>query len=210
MHPTSFSFLPSPFCDHRPPGTVIDLLVVHAISLPPGCFGGTGVDDLFLGRLHHKKHTPTEAPFYRELAALRVSAHFLIDRTGRLTQYVPILGRAWHAGQSVWQDRQQCNDFSIGVELEGDEKTPFEPVQYHCLATLTHTLQEGLVQRGQAGFTHDHITGHQDIAPERKWDPGPFFEWDHFYALLLKTHSMATWPLIWEPAHHPYRGGNTT
>lgn len=205
MSSTSFRFLPSPFFDHRPPGTVIDLLVIHAISLPPGCFGGTDIDDLFLGQLKPKNRgSEEEDSFYKEIAALQVSTHFLIDRLGKVTQYVPVLCRAWHAGKSVWQGRQPCNPFSIGVELEGDAQTPFEPIQYQQLVNLVPMLQKGLVQRGQAGFTHQNITGHQHIAPGRKWDPGPFFDWQHFQALLSQNSQnsqnrpVSPWPLVWE------------
>ena len=180
-------FLPSPFFDHRPSGAVIDLLVVHAISLPPGRFGGADIDDLFLGRLSPHSWRPEEQSLYREIATLRVSAHFLIDREGKITQYVPILCRAWHAGQSVWQGRQRCNDFSIGIELEGDAVTPFEPLQYRRLVQLIHALRQGLEQRDQPGFDARCITGHQHIAPGRKWDPGPLFDWHHLRGLLSET-----------------------
>lgn len=198
MQPTSLRFLPSPFFDHRPPQTVIDLLVVHAISLPPGCFGSTEIDNLFLGQLNPQTWKPEEASFCEEIALLKVSAHFLVDRLGQVTQYVPVLCRAWHAGQSVWQGRQQCNDFSIGVELEGDDKTPFELVQYQQLANLVGVLQEGLRQHGQTGFDNQQITGHQHIAPGRKWDPGPFFDWQQLQKLLRQANPVTLWPLVWE------------
>ena len=197
MSQVPFSFLPSPFFNHRPPGTVIDLLVIHAISLPPGCFGGTGINDLFLGKLYGREIEMETDPLMKELTTLRVSVHFLIDRLGKVTQYVPIFFRAWHAGQSTWQGRRACNDFSVGIELEGDTKTPFEPVQYQRLASLTGSLQEGLVQQGHGGFTKEQIAGHQHIAPERKWDPGPFFDWKLFHAVLDQTKSLPKWPLVW-------------
>lgn len=172
---------------------MVDLLVVHAITLPPGCFGSKDIHALFLGQLD-----PTKDPFYAEIAQLKVSAHFLIDRSGIITQYVPILKRAWHAGKSQWMGKKSCNDFSIGVELEGDDKTPFEPIQYIHLALLVRALQRGLVQRGHRGFNEDCITGHQHIAPGRKWDPGSFFDWDHFRHCLVETSEILNWPLVWE------------
>ncbi|MBF0613815.1 MAG: 1,6-anhydro-N-acetylmuramyl-L-alanine amidase AmpD [Magnetococcales bacterium] len=181
-------YLPSPHADQRPDGVVIDLLVVHAISLPPGAFGGPFVDDLFLGRLDPEAH-----PEFRQLAGLRVSAHFLIDRTGQLTQYVPVHKRAWHAGKSVWLGRENCNDFSVGVELEGVEHGRFTVEQYGRLATLVRTLMEGL-----PALTMERIVGHRDIAPERKWDPGSGFHWDHFRALLHWTTPDDKHALIWD------------
>lgn len=171
----------------------IDLLVVHAISLPPGRFGGGAIDDLFLGRLD-----PQADPSFREIAALRVSAHFLVNRAGRLTQYVPVLKRAWHAGVSHWRGRDGCNDFAIGVELEGDDRTPFTAVQYERLAALIRTLQAGLRQREMTGLTDDRIVGHQHVAPDRKWDPGPHFDWQHLRDVLEIAAIERQWPLIWE------------
>lgn len=168
-------------------GTPVDLLVVHAISLPPGVFGGRGVDDLFLGTLDAEAH-----PYYRDIAGLRVAAHFFIQRPGSLTQYVPVLWRAWHAGVSQWQGRERCNDFSIGVELEGDEKNPFEPVQYQVLAQLVR-----MIQTRHAALTDDRIVGHQDVAPGRKWDPGPGFDWPLFRGLLDRTTPSTHWPVVW-------------
>ncbi|MBF0161850.1 MAG: 1,6-anhydro-N-acetylmuramyl-L-alanine amidase AmpD [Magnetococcales bacterium] len=196
MPSAPFRLLPSPYCDQRPAGTVIDLLVVHAISLPPGCFGGTEIDDLFLGRLAERDWGPVVPAFYEDVAALRVSAHFLIDRLGRITQYVPIAARAWHAGQSLWQGRPRCNDFSIGVELEGDAHTLFEPVQYQHLASLIKTLHAGLRRRGWGALPQHRIVGHEQIAPGRKWDPGPFFEWEILWG-MLRTAKTGKWPLVW-------------
>lgn len=192
-----FRVLPSPFFDARPPAIAIDLLVVHAISLPPGCFGGTEIDDLFLGQLDQRDWGPEKPPFYEDVAALRVSAHFLIDRLGRITQYVPVAARAWHAGVSSWQGRGRCNDFSIGVELEGDAYTLFEPIQYQRLAHLIKTLHKGLVQRGWGAIPRRHIVGHEHVAPGRKWDPGPFFEWDTLWMLLNRT-KPGKLPLVWQ------------
>ena len=145
----------------------IDLLVVHAISLPPGEFGGPWIDALFQNRLDPEAH-----PYFREIEGLEVSAHFLIRRDGGLHQYVSIDDRAWHAGASEWKGRARCNDFSIGVELEGADDVPFAEPQYDTLAALTRALFERLGSLD--------LAGHSDIAPGRKTDPGPWFEWDRF------------------------------
>ncbi|MEO5378131.1 MAG: 1,6-anhydro-N-acetylmuramyl-L-alanine amidase AmpD [Magnetococcus sp. DMHC-6] len=180
--------MPSPFCDERPSGVAVELLVVHAISLPPGCFGGTAIDDLFMGRLD-----PTRDPYFKQIVHLKVSSHFLVDRKGQLTQYVPVLHRAWHAGQSQWRGRTRCNDFSIGVELEGDAQTPFQPIQYWRLAGLFRTLQRRLT-----ALADDHVVGHQEIAPDRKWDPGPCFDWNFFWTILKETGPEPHLEPIWE------------
>ncbi|MGN7614012.1 1,6-anhydro-N-acetylmuramyl-L-alanine amidase AmpD [Magnetococcales bacterium HHB-1] len=182
----AFRILDSPHFNKRPKAMPVELLVVHAISLPAGQFGGPYIDDLFLGRLDCN----TDERF-AELEGLRVAAHFLIDRAGDITQYVPVMSRAWHAGKSVWRGRSACNDFSVGVELEGDWKTPFTLEQYRQLAQLTRTLQVHL-----PALKDDHIVGHEHIAPGRKWDPGPFFEWGHFRALLQKTPKRPFWPIV--------------
>lgn len=161
----------SPNHDARPdPGTV-SLIVIHAISLPPEEFGGPGVEELFTNRLD-----PTVHPYYADICALRVSAHFFIRRNGAVIQYVSTDGRAWHAGASCWQGRDQCNDFSIGIELEGSDTQPFEPSQYEGLARLVGAI------RGR--YPIEDVAGHSDIAPGRKTDPGPFFEWTRLQALL--------------------------
>jgi N-acetyl-anhydromuramoyl-L-alanine amidase len=157
----------SPHCDERPPGTAISLLVIHNISLPPGEFGGRWIDDLFMGRLDPAAH-----PYFAEIVALKVSAHYLIRRDGSLIQYVPEEMRAWHAGVSSWKGRERCNDFSIGVELEGADDVPFAEPQYETLANLTRDL---FARHG----TLD-IAGHSDIAPGRKTDPGPWFDWERY------------------------------
>ncbi len=150
----------------------VDLLVIHAISLPPGCFGGGAIDALFLGHLGQPDHPLAAShPFLQEIAQLRVSAHFLIDRAGCITQYVPILARAWHAGVSNWQGRDACNDFSVGIELEGDEQTPFTPAQYDTLSLLIQALRRRLPSLCS-------VAGHQHVAPGRKWDPGRQFDWE--------------------------------
>lgn len=161
----------SPNCDARPAGAGVSLLVIHNISLPPGEFGGDGIIALFTNRLDPAAH-----PYYREIAGLRVSAHFLIRRDGALIQFVPTEMRAWHAGESSWQWRRRCNDFSIGVELEGSDTCAFEDVQYATLADLTAAL------RGR--YELEDIVGHSDIAPGRKTDPGPRFDWERFRRLI--------------------------
>ncbi|MBK1702059.1 N-acetylmuramoyl-L-alanine amidase [Thiococcus pfennigii] len=158
---------PSPNQDVRPPGTVVDLLVIHNISLPPGEFGGPWIDDLFLNRLDPAAH-----PYFRDIAALRVSAHLLIRRDGDLIQYVGLEGRAWHAGVSSFAGRSACNDFSIGIELEGADTIPYMEVQYRVLARTIRAIQTQF-----PAITDARVVGHADIAPGRKTDPGPAFDW---------------------------------
>jgi AmpD protein len=164
-------FVASPNCDERPEGTRIELLVLHAISLPPGEFGGRAIEHLFLNRLDPAAH-----PYYSGIAALRVSAHFLVRRTGDLVQFVPCRKRAWHAGVSQWRGRAACNDFSVGIELEGTDEAPFEARQYEVLAELTHAIERA--------YPIAEIVGHADIAPGRKTDPGPCFDWARYRQLL--------------------------
>ena len=166
-------YRPSPNCDERPPGTAIDLLILHAISLPPGAFGGPGIDELFLNRLDPSAH-----PYYAGIAQLRVSAHFVIRRDGRCTQFVPCVKRAWHAGESSWRGRERCNDFSIGVELEGTEDVPFENAQYLALARVTQALLRA--------YPIADIAGHAEVAPGRKTDPGPHFDWPRYRRLITR------------------------
>ena len=163
--------VPSPNCDERPPGGPIELIVIHAISLPPGKFGGPAIEAFFTNRLDYSAHS-----YYAGLVDLRVSAHFLIRRSGELVQFVPCGRRAWHAGASSWKGRAGCNDFSLGVELEGTDYGPFENAQYTRLAELTRTLA--------ARYPIAGIVGHSDIAAGRKTDPGPYFDWARFRALL--------------------------
>ena len=158
---------PSPNCDARPPDAAIELLVIHNISLPPGVFGGGTIEALFTNRLDPHAH-----PFLATLAGLRVSSHFLIERDGRVTQFVSCLARAWHAGASAFEGRRACNDFSLGVELEGTDFVAFEAVQYAALARLTRALR--------ARYPLRAVRGHQHVALERKTDPGPFFDWRRF------------------------------
>jgi AmpD protein len=154
----------SPNYDERASGSLIELVVIHNISLPPGEFGGEGVIELFTNCLDPAAH-----PYYREIHHVKVSSHFFIRRDGELIQFVPCDKRAWHAGVSQWQGRERCNDFSIGVELEGDDQTPFEDAQYATLNALLAVLKQAYPITG--------ITGHSDIAPGRKTDPGPCFDW---------------------------------
>ncbi len=157
-------FIASPNFDARPPEEAVSLIVIHAISLPPGEFGGPGIVELFTNTLDPGAH-----PYYAGIHALRVSAHFLIRRDGRLLQFVTCHDRAWHAGVSQWRGRERCNDFSLGIELEGCDDKPFEPAQYAALNALLATLQ--------SAYPGVEITGHAQIAPGRKTDPGPCFDW---------------------------------
>ncbi|MGH8454285.1 MAG: 1,6-anhydro-N-acetylmuramyl-L-alanine amidase AmpD [Nevskiales bacterium] len=166
--------VPSPNCDARPDPADISLLVVHGISLPPGEFGGLWIDDLFCNRLDSARH-----PYFAEIAGMKVSSHLLIRRDGELVQYVPLGLRAWHAGVSNFGGREACNDFSIGVELEGADDVPYTPPQYARLAALSR----GLMQTFPA-ITPARIVGHSDIAPGRKTDPGAAFDWMRFRHLL--------------------------
>ncbi len=163
--------LPSPNYDERPADTRIELLVIHNISLPPGEFGGPGIIDLFTNQLDPDAHS-----YYAEIAGRRVSAHVLIRRDGAAIQFVSCAKRAWHAGVSAWCGRERCNDFSIGIELEGTDDVPFTPVQYEQLAQLTRALK--------ARYPIAGIVGHSDIAPGRKTDPGSCFDWLHYRALI--------------------------
>ncbi|MFN9390076.1 MAG: 1,6-anhydro-N-acetylmuramyl-L-alanine amidase AmpD [Betaproteobacteria bacterium] len=163
--------VPSPHCDPRPPGAAVELVVIHGISLPPGRCGGPHIEDLFLGRLD-----PAADPYFREIEGLRVSAHFLVRRDGEVVQFVPCGLRAWHAGQSTWSGRQRCNDFSVGIELEGTDHQTYEPAQYQALVPLARALL--------AAYPIRALAGHCDIAPGRKTDPGPFFDWARLRAAL--------------------------
>jgi len=167
----------SPNCDERPAAVVIDLVVVHGISLPPGRYGGPYIDQLFTNSLDSAAD-----PFFSEIEGLQVSAHALIRRDGSVTQYVPFGQRAWHAGQSCFDGRDGCNDFSIGIELEGCDDQPYESSQYQSLARLIYTLMQHY-----PAITPQRVCGHNDIAPERKTDPGPAFDWGHLQHLLAVT-----------------------
>ncbi len=159
--------VPSPNFNARPAPARVDLLVVHNISLPPGEFGGPGIEQLFTNTLN-----PAEHPYYATIAELQVSAHFLIRRDGEIVQFVSVDRRAWHAGQSLWCDRHNCNDFSVGIELEGTDDLPYEDIQYTQLQQLVDALRCYFPSLGP-----DDVAGHSDIAPGRKTDPGPAFDW---------------------------------
>ena len=163
--------IPSPNCDQRPDGTDISLLVIHNISLPPGEFGGRGIVELFTNRLDVSAH-----PYYATIGAIKVSAHFLIRRDGELVQFVRCPLRAWHAGTSSWRGREQCNDFALGVELEGTDTLPYESIQYAVLAELTHALRRR--------YPIVDIAGHSDVALGRKTDPGPAFDWNRYQTMI--------------------------
>lgn len=162
----------SPNHDDRPEGLIPHLLVIHSISLPPDNFGGRDIDALFTNTLD-----PTLHPYYENIAHLKVSAHFLIRRNGEIMQYVSTNQRAWHAGVSSWNGVERCNDFSIGIELEGCDTQPFEGLQYPILVQLTRALW--------AHYPLETIAGHEHIAPGRKTDPGPYFDWTHYQDLLI-------------------------
>ncbi len=166
-------FVASPNFDDRPEGVAPTLLVLHNISLPPGIFGGGAILDLFGNSLDYHAH-----PYFDGLRGLRVSAHFLIRRDGELIQFVACTRRAWHAGQSSWRGRPRCNDFSLGVELEGDDSIPYESAQYFQLTRLTRALR--------ARYSLPDIAGHADVSPGRKSDPGASFDWARFRAMLAE------------------------
>ncbi len=164
----------SPNCDARPEHSAVDLLVIHGISLPRGEFGGPHIEALFTNTLDPNAH-----PCFEEIRGLCVSSHVLIRRDGALIQFVPFHERAWHAGESCFENRTRCNDFSIGIELEGTDELPYEAAQYQALAGLIRTLM-----RHYPGITPARIVGHSDIAPERKTDPGAHFDWPRLRAML--------------------------
>jgi AmpD protein len=157
-------YVPSPNCDERPAGCPVSLLVIHNISLPPGEYGGDGVIELFTNRLDPDAH-----PYYQTIRDMKVSAHFFIRRDGEIIQFVPCGKRAWHAGVSSWNGHERCNDFSVGIELEGSDDEAFSEAQYSALAQLIGSLKQAYPIAG--------VVGHSDIAPGRKTDPGPYFEW---------------------------------
>ena len=164
----------SAHCDPRPPGMVPELIVVHGISLPPGEYGGPWIERLFAGNLDAGAH-----PFFQSVADLRVSAHLLVRRDGEPVQFVPFGLRAWHAGASSWQGRSACNDFSVGIELEGTDEAPYEEGQYEALARLIRALCAAYPTLSSA-----RVVGHSEIAPGRKSDPGPAFDWTRLRKLL--------------------------
>lgn len=169
-------FVSTPNCDDRPSGTLIDLLVIHGISLPPGDFNNkSNIIAFFSNQLDIASH-----PYFDSIKHLKVSAHLCVFRDGSVTQFVPLNKRAWHAGVSQFQDRTACNDFSIGIELQGTDDTPYTELQYQTLVMLTRHIQNAY-----PAITRDRIVGHSDIAPGRKTDPGSGFDWRHYKSKLL-------------------------
>lgn len=169
--------LPSPNFNDRPDSSDISLLVIHNISLPPQQFGGPYVEDFFLNRLQADVH-----PYFQEIKDLQVSAHVLIKRTGEVTQFVNFEARAWHAGASCFDGRDNCNDFSIGIELEGSDDIPYTDAQYQRLSEISLDIM-----RAYPKITVERITGHQDIAPGRKTDPGDAFDWSRYKKSLERS-----------------------
>ena len=166
-------YVASPNCDPRPQAQQVTLLVVHSISLPPRTYGGPGIERLFTNRLD-----PAEHPYYPQIAHLRVSAHLLLRRNGGLVQFVPLHMRAWHAGDSSWRGRRACNDFSVGIELEGGDEDRYTDTQYARLVEVTRALRRVLPLRD--------VAAHSDIAPLRKTDPGTLFDWLRFLRALAR------------------------
>jgi len=171
LHHSLMRYLESPYFNNRPDSVDIDLIVLHAISLPDGEFSMQHVEQLFMGSLDIFAHAS-----FNGLVGVHVSAHFVVDRKGEITQFVGCDNRAWHAGESSWQQRPNCNDYAIGIEMIGDETRPFTKAQY----TETARLCRVLMQR-YPNITPNRIVGHQDIAPDRKWDPGKQWRWQHFH-----------------------------
>lgn len=172
---------PSPNFGPRPAGADISLVLVHNISLPPGQFGGPAIEQFFCNRLDANEH-----PYFQTIAGMQVSAHLLIRRNGEMVQFVSLLDRAWHAGRSCFQGQEECNDFSIGIELEGTDEIPFTDVQYQVLADTTNILMAAW-----PSITGDRVAGHSDVAPGRKTDPGPAFDWTRFHGLLAAASGDA-------------------
>jgi len=164
----------SPHCDARPNGVDADLIVIHGVSLPPGQFGGPWIERLFAGSLPREGH-----PYFAEVSGMRVSSHLLVRRDGEIVQFVPFQLRAWHAGASEYQGRTACNDFSIGIELEGADDVPYEAAQYESAAAVIRALLAAYPQ-----LASGRIAGHSDIAPGRKTDPGPAFDWGTLRTLI--------------------------
>lgn len=168
------NYVVSPNCDARPAGIETNLIVVHGISMPPGEFGGPWIERLFTNTLPPEAHV-----YFAQIGPLRVSSHLVVARGGDITQYVKFSDRAWHAGVSSYEGREACNDFSVGVELEGTDTLPYEPVQYLVLAQVV-----GALCAAYPAFSPDRVVGHSDIAPGRKTDPGPAFDWPHARRLI--------------------------
>ena len=176
----------SPNYDSRPPGVEADLIVVHGISLPPGEYGGAWIDRLFTNTLPAEVH-----PYFAEVCSLRVSSHVVVSRDGALTQYVKFSERAWHAGKSIYQGREACNDFSVGIELEGTDTTPYESAQYSALAEVVAALCATYPR-----LSPNRLVGHSDISPGRKTDPGPAFDWPRARRLISAVTSAYGKPLL--------------
>lgn len=174
-------YTPSPNCDDRPTGHIAKLLIIHNISLPPNEFGGPYITQLFTNTLNEKDH-----PFFTEISHLRVSSHILIRRDGSIIQYVPFHKRAWHAGVSCYEGEETCNSFSIGIELEGADDIPYETAQYEQLSKVSNALFATYPE-----MSPERITGHSDIAPGRKTDPGPAFDWGKYKQLLSNSSNDA-------------------
>lgn len=175
---------PSPNFGERPAGSAVSLLVVHNISLPPGHYGGPWIEQFFCNGLD-----PDEHPYFASIASLQVSSHLLIRRDGELVQFVNLLNRAWHAGRSCFAGQEECNDYSIGIELEGTDIEPYTPAQYQTLANVS-----ARIIRAWPAILADRITGHSDIAPGRKTDPGPAFDWPRYRRLLAEIESVSPHP----------------
>ena len=171
-------FVPSPNFNDRPAHTEIQLVVIHNISLPPSQFGGGYIEQFFQNQLDWQAH-----PYFQTIEGMQVSAHLLILRSGEVLQFVNFNDRAWHAGRSSYLGKKECNDYSIGIELEGSDDQPFESVQYAVLAQVVASLQQAYPKIQQ------HLAGHSDIAPRRKTDPGPYFDWHYFRELLQQKKS---------------------
>jgi N-acetyl-anhydromuramoyl-L-alanine amidase len=170
----------SPNCDERPAGVEVFLVILHCISLPPGEYGGDAIERLFTNRLD-----PAEHPYFREICELRVSSHYLIRRDGEVVQFVPVERRAWHAGASSWRGRCRCNDFSVGIELEGTEEEAFTDAQYRSLTGLIRDLRQKHPLRD--------IAAHSEVAPGRKTDPGPRFDWARLLKGLSRPESRPSY-----------------
>jgi len=168
------NFKQSPHFDERPEGEEIDLIVIHSISLPPGEFGSRDIEDFFCGKLDFTRH-----PDYKNIAHLKVASHLLIRRSGEVVQFVPFSRRAWHAGESSFEGRTGCNDFSIGIELEGVDERPYTEIQYKQLVEIVKALMVHYPK-----LTAERIVGHSDVSPGRKTDPGPGFDWAYFKGKL--------------------------
>ncbi|MBL1352808.1 MAG: 1,6-anhydro-N-acetylmuramyl-L-alanine amidase AmpD [Zetaproteobacteria bacterium] len=177
-------FMPSPHYNERPNDMSIDMIVLHAISLPAGEFDMKYVEQLFLGSLDMAAH-----PCFHDLQGVQVSAHFVVDRQGDVTQFVACDKRAWHAGSSSWQGRENCNDYAMGIEMIGDELRPFTAKQYKETARLCRALM-----LRYPDITIERMVGHQDIAPMRKWDPGKQWDWQHFHRSLAHIRNLTSSP----------------